>query len=848
MRAHKHKHALALWLAALCALTAVPSGVHAGASRAGRSLSCLRELGPAREGAPRGRACAQATPAVATVRSAQASPPPNELLLAAAAADAADADGGAGVASVVISGGAPEFNPLLDRSPFPLWGQIRAFHIEPAVVQLIAEERTSLAVLEDKLLTAGAGVGFDDVFGPLTQIRLRLDSVYNQIDNLLYVMETQDVSDAVDAITPQRVKFDQVLKQSRPIYDALTALATGPAWGGLTPQQQRLVTLTLAEMRAAGAGLSDADKAALSDIESRIEMTQNAWNDNLLESLDSFELVVTNRRDLDGLPASAIMAALANARKKGRRATWRTGPWVLRFDGATADYVEQFASNRTLRRIVYEASTSLASSGQLDNTPLMLKLLELRLRKAQLLGYKSFAEMRSARMSASLADVNSLLGQLLPVAKAKAAQENADVAAWAAAVDPRDGVDLGPSDWKYWRTRYQRAQLNVSEDEVRQYLTVSTFRSYLADLAWRLYGVNVVRAGGSTFCPSEGPGLQTWHPSVEAYCLFRPSDPSTVVGLIYLDLFARPQKSTGGWSQPILEPARYYRAPSPAASRPPSSSGKKSTGGPSASSDELATWLAAAPAQVPSVVIVSDQDPPPRNASYGGLMWRDDVAGLLHEFGHAMQHLLSTTDLGLMAGLRGTEEDSAEVVALMHEKWAGDPSTLTALGRHWRSAAPLPLATVQQVVDLQSWGQGVYMAEQLALTLADLRIHSDFVPGVTNPHAVYADVYAQAMPDGTVLLPSARRLNYFDHIFFFGYEAAYYSYIWSDVSAADLFATFSGAGLANDSAMADLGGRFEDSVLAPAGSAPMGQLFAGFMGRPPRLDALLAYYGLDGRR
>jgi len=225
-------------------------------------------------------------------------------------------------------------------------------------------------------------------------------------------------------------------------------------------------------------------------------------------------------------------------------------------------------------------------------------------------------------------------------------------------------------------------------------------------------------------------------------------------------------------------------------------------------------------------------------------MTLDDAETLFHEFGHALQAMLTTVDEPLAAGMRNIEWDAVEAPSQMQEKWVYDKNTLTSFAKHWETGKPLPEDLFQRIKAMRTYRKGNYFTYQLMLATTDLILHSTFDPnGDKTASDIQQQQYAKIMPFAPY--PGDRQINSFSHIFTGGYASGYYSYLWADVMSADGFMAFVEAGTSNDAEVRRLGRRFRDTFLSLGGSVAPDEVFRRFRGRDPRVQEFIQYNELN---
>jgi oligopeptidase A len=471
-------------------------------------------------------------------------------------------------------------------------------------------------------------------------------------------------------------------------------------------------------------------------------------------------------------------------------------------DGPSYVGFMKHAKRRDLRESLYRAYLRRASEGSLDNRPLIDAILRLRAEEAKLLGFGTYADLSlSRKMAGRVSSAEELLEELLSASQGAAVRDLGEVRAFmtehgAAA----EAADIRHWDVPFWSERLREARYDYSEEQIRKFFPLPRVLDGLFALAKRLFSVEVIPADG------EAP---VWHKDVR---FFRVRDlDGEEVASFYLDPYSRPQEKRGGaWMNEVLGRSRLF-----------ASRGQE--------------------ARLPAAYLVCNGSAPvDGNPS---LMTFREIETLFHEFGHALQHMLTRVDLGLASGIRNVEWDAVELPSQFMENWCYHRSTLVGLSEHLDTKAPLPDELFEKIRASRTFQSGLSTLRQLNFGFLDLELHHRFTPGGDEtPFDVQRRVAART----TVLppIPEDRFLCGFSHIFQGGYAAGYYSYKWAEVLSADAFAAFEEAGLERSEAVAETGRRFRETVLALGGSESPMEVFKKFRGREPTTAALLRHSGL----
>ncbi len=464
--------------------------------------------------------------------------------------------------------------------------------------------------------------------------------------------------------------------------------------------------------------------------------------------------------------------------------------------------VMQFATDRSLRRRLYEAFFARASElgdAALDNGPLISRILALRAEEAALLGYPDYASVSLvAKMAETPAHVLAFLEDLRARAKPFGERDVRELAAFAA--EHLGLPSLAAWDIPFASERLREHRYAFSQEEVRQYFRAGKALEGLFRIVGTLFGVEVIAREGDARPP-------VWHDDVRFFDVL--GRDGALVAQFYLDLFARPGKRSGAW----MASAR---------SRGVSSDGRRET---------PIAWLTcnfAAPLRGPDGAVVRE-----------ALLTHAEVSTLFHEFGHGLHHMLTRIDEPAVAGIRGVEWDAVELPSQFLENFCWEWDVVEPMTAHVETGAPIPRALFDRMLAAKNFQGGMQTLRQLEFAIFDMELHSRFRADgdetvMERLNAIRKRVAVFAVPDGN------RMPNQFSHVFAGGYAAGYYSYKWAEVLSADAYAQFEEDGILNPAT----GSRFMEESLGTGGSRPALESFVSFRGRAPEIDALLRHNGL----
>ena len=688
-------------------------------------------------------------------------------------------------------------NPLLLGKGLPPFEAIKPEHVVPAMTQLLPELDEELASLEAKVTPTWSGL-----VEPLERLGERLTWSWGVVSHLMGVKNSPELREAYETVQPQVVQFSNKLNQSQALYKAFKALHESDAWSSLEAAQQRIVKAAIRDAELSGVGLEGEKRERFNAIQLELAELSTKFSNHVLDATKVFSMTLTHKDEVDSLPPSLTSLAAQAARAAGEEgATAENGPWRITLDYPSYVPFMQHSTRRDLREKLYKAFISRASTGELDNTPLIERILELRKEKAMLLGFNSYAELSLAsKMAPNVEAVEALLEELRAASYDAAHKELEELKAFASAKAAEEADDLQHWDISFWAERQREEKFAFSAEELRPYFPLPQVLDGLFSLVNRLFGVTVTAADGTA---------PVWHEDVRYFQIA--DETGTPIANFYLDPYSRPAEKRGGaWMDDCIGRAKISEA------------GTTTT-------------------RLPVAYLVCNQTPPIDGKP--SLMTFNEVETLFHEFGHGLQHMLTKVDYAGAAGINNVEWDAVELPSQFMENWCYDRPTLMGMAKHYETGEPLPEHYYQKLLAARHYMSGSTMLRQLHFSGVDLELHHRYVPGSSETPA---DVRNRLAKTTTVLppLPEDAFLCAFGHIFAGGYAAGYYSYKWAEVLSADAFAAFEDAGLDDEEAIASTGKRYRDTVLALGGALPPMEVFKAFRGREPSTEPLLRHSGL----
>lgn len=675
-------------------------------------------------------------------------------------------------------------NPLLEtwNTPFeiPPFEQIKSEHFIPAYKVAMAQELLEI----DSIINNTAEPDFENTIVAYTntgELLSKVSAVFGSVngvdsnDELMQI--AAELSPLTSAHSSEIMLNDKLFERIKKVYQKRDSL-------GLDSVQIRLVDETYKSFERNGANLSSEKKEELKKLNSQIAKLQLDFGQNLLKETAAYTLVIDKQEDLSGLTQDQIAEAASRAEKAGK-----SGKWIFGLDNPSIMPFLANADNRSLREQMLKAYLNRCNNNNAnDNKAVIKELIDLRLKRAQLMGAKDAASfILEERMAKTPTAVYELLDQIWKPAL---------VAAKAEAKDMQDliktsgeNIDLEAWDWRYYAQKAMKAKFNLSEEEMAPYFKLENVRDGIFYVSNKLYGLS--------FKQLENVPL----PHKEATAFEVLDSDSSHLGLVFFDMFARPGAKRGGaWCSSFR--GQSYK------------DGKR---------------------VAPLVTIVGNFTRPVGDKP--ALLTTDEVETYFHEFGHGLASLLKNVKY---KGLNGYPRDFVELPSQIMEHWAFEPEVLKVYAKHYQTGEIIPQELIAKMEKAGKYGQGFATVEYLGASYLDM----DFHVLQSIPSDLDVDKFeAKVLGDRGILkqIPPRYRSTYFNHTFGGGYTAGYYSYIWAEVLDADAFTAFVEKGDIFDK---EVSTKFRKEILERAGEADAMQLYINFRGKKPGIEPLLKNRGL----
>ncbi|WP_417762791.1 M3 family metallopeptidase [Shewanella sp.] len=668
-------------------------------------------------------------------------------------------------------------NVLLKKSPLdyeaPQYDKIKISDFLPAFDAGLKQHNEQIQAI----INNSEAANFDNTIVAMEKSGEILDRTVRAFFQYSGLLSNDEVQKIEGDIMPRLTEHSDNIHMDPKLFARVKAVYD--AKESLGDVEQRLVTKYYDDFVRAGAQLSDADKAKLRELNGELSKLSTEFGQNILKSFKDDTILVTDKAELAGLSDDEI-ASLADAAK----AAGKEG-YMITLVNTTRQPIMMSLENRELRKKIWETSANRAKD---TNGPIVIKEAELRADKAKLLGYDTWADYKLAdQMAGNPAAVFGILDDLAPKAVAKAKVEAADIQAEIKATG--GDFELQPWDWNYYAEKVRKAKYDLDESQIKPYFEFNTVLNDGLFFAMnKLYGIS--------FTPR--PDLPVWEENVKAWEVH--DKDGSVIGLFYVDPYARTGKNGGAWMDEIVT-QNFLNNQKP--------------------------------------VVYNALNIPKPAEGQPTLMTFDEVITMFHEFGHGIHGLFSQVKYPSLAGT-STARDFVEFPSQANEDWALDPAVLANYAKHYKTGEQIPAELLKKIQAAASFNQGYNTVEYLGAALLDMEWHS-IKPGteIKDAQAFEAEALAKHGMDYAPIMPRYRS-TYFSHAFSGGYNAGYYAYLWTEVFAADSFAHMMEMG----GLKAENGEKYRKAVLSQGNSHDLMQDYINFRGHKPTVDALLKRRGL----
>ena len=666
-----------------------------------------------------------------------------------------------------------EYDTPFEVPPFDI---IKPEHFIPAYEKGMEEEKTEI----EKLVSNTEAPTFDNTIVALDRAGKQLSKVSIVFGGLNGANTNDELKAIQKEMAPRLTAHNDEINLNKKLFERIKAIHKQRDELGFTDEQLYLLENLYKRYVRSGANLNDEDQAKLKEINQKMSMLGVQFGQNLLGETNEFKLVIENEEDLAGLPESSITGAAEAAKSAGLE-----GKWVFTTHKPSMLPFLQYSEKRDLREKLYSAYTKRGDNdNERDNKKILSDLMKLRVQRANLLGYKTYADyILESRMAGNPQNVYELLNRLWDAAIPVAKRERQEMQA---IIDREGGgFKLASWDWWYYAEKLRKEKYQLDDTELLPYFVLNNVRDGAFWVANQLYGLTFKELAGM---PLPHPGAQVFE--------VKEADGSHC-GVLYMDFHPRESKRGGAWCGGYRSQSRKYGE------------------------------------EIDPVVTMVCNFPKPIGDN-PAMITLENVETLFHEFGHALDGLLSN----LTYGIRFRSQDFSELPSQIMEHWAMEPTVIKHYAKHYRTGEVIPDNLIDKIEKSGLFNIGFITVEYLAASLLDMNYHT-----LTEPQDLDINQFEKNYFVKIGLIPeivSRYRSTYFNHIIG-GYAAGYFSYIWSEVLDCDAFEAFKETSLFDQKTA----NAFRQHILEKNGSADYKSMYVNFRGREAKIEPLLKKRGLQ---
>ena len=676
----------------------------------------------------------------------------------------------------------PMQNPLLatyhtpyHTAPFHL---IKTEHYEPAILKGMEMHNEEI----EAIINNPEQPTFHNTIVALERSGATLDRAATIFGNLLSAETSDELQAIAQRVMPQLSEHSNNISLNEKLFARIKAVYDSAESTQLNQEDRVLLDKTYDGFIRNGANLPEADKERFRQISSELSVLTLQFSQNNLNETNSYELSLTLEQ-LDGIPESVIEAYAQTAKEKDKEG------YVVTLHAPSLVPFLKYSRNRELRKQLYMAyNTQCIKDNENNNTEIVKKLVNLRLERAQLLGFQTAADyVLTKRMAENSLNVYQLLNQLLEAYTPTAHKEVAEVVALAKELEDED-FELMPWDWAYYSEKLKEKRFNLNEEELRPYFELGKVIEGVFGLATRLYGITFKKNGE----------IPVYHPDVETYEVY--DEDQELLAILYTDFHPRTSKRSGAWMTSFKE-----------------------------------QWKDENGNSRPHVSITMNFTKP--SANKPALLTFSEVNTFLHEFGHALHGMFANTTYQSLSGTN-VYWDFVELPSQIMENFAIEKEFLNTFAKHYQTNEPIPAEMIQRIVNASNFNVAYACLRQLSFGLLDMAWYTRTEPfeGDVRTYEKEAWAKTQLLPN----VPEACMTVQFSHIMAGGYSAGYYSYKWAEVLDADAFSLFKEKGIFNK----EVANSFRKHVLSKGGTEHPITLYKRFRGQSPDIQALLKRNGI----
>jgi len=678
-----------------------------------------------------------------------------------------------------------------DSNGLPIFSNIQPDLVDSSTTKLLNSLRRKFTSLEKKMEKEEKNF-YELAIYETEKIQEPLNFYWGVLSHLLSVNNNQELREQHEKIMPKVIKLSNSISQSKKLYHCLEKSLEKQE---LTDIQKRIVQKELQSMKLNGVNLEDEDKKKFLKISQNLSKLSMKFRNNVLDSIKEYKMIIENDENMKEMPLSARELFSEKAKKEYPDSTPDNGPWIITLDGPSLISFMTYYPESEKRKELYKASISKASNGKYDNKNIIKKIIKLHQELAKLLGYDNYVDVSLSQKMASKDKIYELLNNISEASMKKGKNDLKELKKYAKVKN----IELW--DASYYLEKLKEKELGFKEEELKPYLQFENVLQGLFDLSKKIFNIEIKEVD------IEKENIHVWHPDVKYFRIYDISNTEKEIASFYLDPFVRPgEKKGGAWMNECLGKSKIM--------------GTK-----------------------PVAYLILNGTPPLNGKP--SLMTLGEMETLFHEFGHGLQHMLTTVDENEASGISNIEWDAVELPSQFMENWCYHEDTLMSFAKHYQTKEPMPQDLYHKILKQNKFHVANGINRQIYFSILDLHVYQNEFSNVYKVQKEIAQKYLVRKID-----KDDRFLCSFEHIFAGGYSAGYYSYKWAEIMSLDAFGAFQEiidsdeSKEDKDKKLNELGLKFRNTVLSKGGGTDPLTVFKEFRGREPDSNAFMKHYGL----
>lgn len=670
-------------------------------------------------------------------------------------------------------------NPLLSDFIIPNFSSIKEEHMLPAIIYTVNKCKKKI----NEILKINKLYSWNNFCQVILEENDHIQKIFSLISHLYFVNSNTALREIYQQTLLILTEYHNWSIENKNLFFAYKNLKDN-CYNKCNIFQKKHIKNTIRDFLLSGINLEKYKKQKHAKILSKLSVLSALYDNNVVDSTKAWKKVITNEKELKGLSKN-FLKNLENFQKNKE--------WIIHLETAHYMQIIMYCKNQSLRKEIYYAYNTKASdqgphAGKWDNTSIISEILSLRYESANLLGFNSYAEYALKKtMAKNPLTVINFINTLIKNVKKKAMQEIAKLKNFS---KKNYGIKkLYPWDIAYYSEKQKTSLYFVDDEKIRAYFPLQQVLKGLFTIVKKIYNINI-----------QETETDVWDKNVKFFNVFEGNN-KKLKGSFYLDLYIRNNKRDGAWMHDCITMIKKNN-----------------------------TFI-----QKP-IAYLNCNFPNPYNNKIS-LLNHHEISTLFHEFGHVLHHIMTIVDVPSISGIHGIPWDCIEIPSQLMEKWCWEEEVLRLISCHYKTQKPLPKKIINKIILSKNYQSALFILRQLELSLFDLHLHYEYHPNINNDVLL---ILKKIKKEFSIfpMYSWNRFANSFSHIFSGGYAANYYSYMWSETMAIDIYSRFQKEGIFN----CETGKSFLNNILSLGGSEHPMILFSKFQGREPEMNIILKYY------